>query len=323
MIKVEEITLDGFDRLLQEKALETRCPFVLPCWLESWFSVCGVPGTHRIIRIRDGTTLLGVAPLAINDGVASFLGDEDLCDYQDVILGTGDPSRFLLHLLRYLATKVSQIRLGALLPDSAILAHLPAVCTAEGLAFAVEEAGSLSSLVLPKTNQFYLDRLTGKHRHELRRKERRLEEQGEVSYRLLHDKREVEETFQLFLRMFPQGHPGKQKFLTETMSLYFHRLAVALSRKKMMRLGTLSLNGEEIAITFGFEYQNEYYLYNNSYDENYKSLSVGILSKYFAITRAIALSNTMFHFLKGEEKYKRDLGGRETPLKRMIIYCGR
>lgn len=63
-----------------------------------------------------------------------------------------------------------------------------------------------------------------------------------------------------------------------------------------------------------FDYRNNVYLYNSAYDPDYKSLSVGIISKARCIQDSIEKGKRIFDFLKGPEQYKYYLGGKEIPL---------
>jgi CelD/BcsL family acetyltransferase involved in cellulose biosynthesis len=61
------------------------------------------------------------------------------------------------------------------------------------------------------------------------------------------------------------------------------------------------------------------YLYNNGYDERFKSLSVGLLGKLLSIRDSIRSGMRAYDFLKGAEAYKRRLGGQPVQLYRCLI----
>ena len=60
-------------------------------------------------------------------------------------------------------------------------------------------------------------------------------------------------------------------------------------------------------------------VYNNSYDDQFSSLSVGILSKALTIEHAIRNGRRRYDFLKGAETYKQHLGGKPVALYRCRI----
>jgi CelD/BcsL family acetyltransferase involved in cellulose biosynthesis len=68
-----------------------------------------------------------------------------------------------------------------------------------------------------------------------------------------------------------------------------------------------------------FDYNGTVYLYNSGYDQEQSQLSVGILSKAFLIKDSIERGRKKFDFLKGGERYKYHLGGREVQLQKCRI----
>ena len=71
----------------------------------------------------------------------------------------------------------------------------------------------------------YLAALSSKQRHEVRRKLRRLFDEGKVEYRFIGDKAAVSVTMERFFRMFVESRPDKAAFLTEKMKSFFGLLA--------------------------------------------------------------------------------------------------
>jgi len=318
----ETSSLDRFESVFNEHKLasSTDCPFVLPFWLHSWFTTFGAGYIPRIIEIYTSNSLLGIAPLIQLGNTVTFMGNEAVCDYQDLISTNHDPPAFCAALLHYLQKqRVSTILLGALAPDSMVLKFLTRTCNSMNIDHMVEDAGNISILHLPGSWESYLDGLTGKNRHEIRRKIRRLQEAGEVKFQELKEQQELSGHFSGFLQMFSQSREDKAKFLTEPMEAYFTRLAGEMAKRKMLNLGVLTINDKPIATTFGFIFKRTLYLYNNGFVSAYRHLSGGLLSKVFAIKQSIANDMSHFNFLKGDEKYKRHLGGEVIPLKRLKI----
>jgi CelD/BcsL family acetyltransferase involved in cellulose biosynthesis len=56
------------------------------------------------------------------------------------------------------------------------------------------------------------------------------------------------------------------------------------------------------------------FLYNNGYDPQHSLLSLGLVSKVLSIKEGIERGRSRFDFLKGDEEYKRRLGGKEVSL---------
>ncbi|TME69054.1 MAG: GNAT family N-acetyltransferase, partial [Chloroflexi bacterium] len=89
-----------------------------------------------------------------------------------------------------------------------------------------------------------------------------------------------------------------------------------LAARGWLRLGVLSVDGEDAAVLFGFAYEGTLALYNAAYDPNLAPLSVGIACAAYAIRSAIAEGLRTYDFLRGDEPYKYDLGGADHWLLR-------
>ena len=85
----------------------------------------------------------------------------------------------------------------------------------------------------------------------------------------------------------------------------------------ILKLYFLDLDNRPIAATFCIDYRSTVYLYNNGYDADFRSLSVGLLSKILTIKAGIRDGRKVYDFLKGSEVYKKRLGAQ--PVK--IYHC--
>jgi CelD/BcsL family acetyltransferase involved in cellulose biosynthesis len=83
----------------------------------------------------------------------------------------------------------------------------------------------------------------------------------------------------------------------------------------LLRASVLKLNGASVAALFAFDYHDIVYLYNSGYDPQQRPLSVGIISKVMLIKDSIERGKKKFDFLKGNEHYKYQLGGKEVRLQ--------
>ncbi len=169
-------------------------------------------------------------------------------------------------------------------------------------------------LDLPSTWDEYLAMLDRKQRHEVRRKLRRLEAAGNVDYHVVEDSAAVHEVMDIFLKLFSESREDKATFMTAQMESFFRSLADSMAEAGLLKVGILELDTLPVAMVMCFDYNNCVYLYNSGYDPQYRSLSVGLLSKVLHIKDSIQRGRKRFDFLKGGEPYKYHLGGRDTPL---------
>ena len=87
----------------------------------------------------------------------------------------------------------------------------------------------------------------------------------------------------------------------------------------ILKLFLLDLDGTPAAAVMCFDYNSTVYLYNNSYDRKFHSLSVGLLSKVLSIQDSIQKGRKRYDFLKGDEIYKHRLGGKPVQLHRCQV----
>jgi len=291
------------------------CIFVLPPWLEAWWNEFGSEAELYLRAVRHEETVIGIAPLLLRGGEASFIGSADVCDYLDFVVVPGREVDFFSVLLDDLRRKgIFRLDLRPLRPDSTVLTHLVGMAQDRQYEISFEEEGISLEMDLPPTWQEYLAILTQKQRHEVRRKLRRLWEAGDVNYRVIEDSESASQSMDLFLRLFRESRLDKKTFLTARVESFFASLAKGMAQAGLLRLGILELNHFPAAAVMCFDYNNTVFLYNNGYDPRYESLSVGVISKILCIKDSVERGRDRFDFLKGAEEYKRRLGGKEMTL---------
>jgi len=294
--------------------------FSLPEWLTTWWQVFGGDFEPMLAVIGNGDEETGIAPLKVKNERASFIGDKSVCDYLDFIVKEGKEAVFFTSLLGELGKrKITNLELEALRSDSTVIRSLAGMADKRGLRIDCRKEDVSVLLDLPDVWQDYLDSLSGKQRHEIRRKTRRLEEHGSIGYLAYREAGGIMERLPLFLRMFKESRRDKASFMTDKMKLFFEKMAEKMASKGLMGLGFLELNKEPVASVMYFDYNNTRYLYNSGYDPKYGDLSVGLVSKVFCIKDAVENKMKTFDFLKGSEIYKYRLGGEEIALYKCRI----
>jgi CelD/BcsL family acetyltransferase involved in cellulose biosynthesis len=290
---------------------------VLPFWLRTVWRHLGGNGDPCLLRVADGEDLAGIVPLRVEDGTAYFLGNPDVCDYQDIITIPGHGVRVMDAAIRHLAARgIRRLDLGTLHPDGAALQALDRLASDGALALQLSRDDVTYEMDLPSHWDAYLMQLSGKQRHEVRRKIRRLQVHGPYSYQPVTVNGGFGADTDVFLKLFGLNRQDKAAFMDQTMSLYFRDLIQTLAEHGMLRLYLLKLDGIDAATVLCFDYKGVRYLYNSGYDAQYQGLSVGILSKLFSIQTGIDAGCRRYDFLKGSEAYKKRIGGIQTPLYR-------
>jgi CelD/BcsL family acetyltransferase involved in cellulose biosynthesis len=304
-------------------SLSWDCLFVLPAWLKVWWNEFGSGRRPYLCAVRHKDELIGIAPLMIQAESACLMGDSDVCDYLDVIVTPGRGTEFFEVLLQHLRQQdISRLDLGALRADSIVFSNLAAAAKRFNYTVLSEPQDVSMELNLPSTWDDFLKLLTGKERHEIRRKLRRLKESARVNFRVIESQAEVNAEIDLFLDLFKLNRADKSDFMTDQRACFFRSLAGAMAEARMLKLFFLDLDETPAAAVMCFDYHSTVYLYNNGYDNQYRSLSVGLLSKVFTIQDSIQRGKKKYDFLKGTEVYKHRLGGQPVQLYRCQIELG-
>ena len=251
---------------------------------------------------------------------ARLMGDTDVCDFQDVVVVPGGEKAFFSILFDHLKTQgIRQLDLETVRSDSTLYRHLAPAARDQQYTVDCQMVDATMVLDLPASWDAYLRQLTGKQRHEVRRKFRRLEEAGRVKLRSVDDTRAVSSEMDTFLSLFKQNRTDKARFMTDQMATFFHALAIELASARILRLFFLMLDDAVVAAVMCFDHNETFHLYNNGYDEKYHALSVGLLSKLLTLKESIQLGKKRYDFLKGTEVYKHRLGGKKIPLYRCRV----
>jgi CelD/BcsL family acetyltransferase involved in cellulose biosynthesis len=306
-------TLSSYWRNTQS-TLQWECFFVLPPWLNVWWREFGLGAKRYLCAVKHRGAVIGIAPLCLKGETACFVGSTNVCDCLDFVVVPGDESAFFNIILDDLSSKgITRLSLSPLRPDSTVLTHLVDIAKGRGHKASIQTTDVSLELNLPATWEDYLGVLKSKQRHEVRRKLRRLQEKGSVAYRTIEDSDDSKAAVNLFLTLFRKNNE-KETFMTTKMESFFMSLTKTMAQANLLRMGVLELNANPIAVLLCFEYNGIVYLYNNGYDPEYSSLSVGLVSKILSIKDSIERGIRKYDFLKGGEAYKYRLGGKEVPL---------
>lgn len=310
------ITSEAYETLEPEwAALHARVPgatpFLHPSWHAVWLRHFGAGAAPLFLSIRRDEELIGVAALDMDQGAARELGDHNVRDYAGPLALPGEEDAVAAGILEWLREDLTPaVKFWGLPGDAPLTA---AIEQAAALGWTLERSHEAvcPGVDLPGDFEAYVAALSKKDRHELRRKMRNLEAAGTTGFESAETPEGVAAKLERFFELMRISRGDKEEFLTPAMGAFFRDLAATFSALGMLRLSTLSLDGVEIAMTLAFEDAETVYLYNSGYDPAYANLAAGLVSKAWAIRDACERGKKRFDFLRGEEEYKRRLGGVE------------
>lgn len=303
-----------------EGGVDWRCLFSTPAWTTAWWQSFGAGRTLRLVVFREGDDLVGVAPLMVRGDEASLVGSEDVCDHVDISVRKGRAVHCTAALLEALRVEgVTSLSTGPVRADAAVAEGLEALGSRLDGGLVRESAGSTREMALPGDWEGFLRSLSGKERHEIRRKARRLEAAGRTAFRRGDTADGIHTAMDRFITLFRANRPDKAAFMTPAMEGFFRGLAAETARAGLLRLFFLDLDGAIAAGVFCLDHRGVRHLYNNGYDWRYRHLSAGLLGKVMSIRDAIDAGCRRYDFLKGDEPYKARLGGLPAPLYRYRV----
>jgi len=321
-IEIKTITFGHLESFFLNKKsdLDWNCLFVLPLWLKTWWEIFGEDDGLKILTgFRQGE-LIGIIPLHIQKETARFIGGENVCDYQDMIVAPNHPPEFLKAILNHLKEKkIRTLELAALRPDAVALIELPNLAKQMGYDVLCNQVAYSYEIELPNTWETYLKMLDGKQRHEIRRKLRRLNEAGHIEFRVICGPDEASENMDIFFSMFKASRTDKFEFMTEQMMSFFRLLAKRMSQQGFLKMFFLDIDQVPAAGVMCFDYKDSLYLYNNGYNPQFSRLSPGFLSNVLSIRDGIEHGKLRYDLLKGDEGYKKRLGSISVPLYHLKI----
>jgi CelD/BcsL family acetyltransferase involved in cellulose biosynthesis len=329
MTQVDEITtLDALERLGPEwLELWQRCPaatpFQSPEWLLPWWRHFS-PGTLWVLVVREGQHLQGLAPLFIQCTAAgarhlSFIGC-GVSDYLDVLADPSSKVEVVREMLTYLARRQTEwdtCELGDLPSESPLLEASPSdqllseFCSGETCTF----------VPLPDSLEDYERTLPWHLRRDLRSGWNRLSQAGHPRFdqpgtAIVH------ETMDALFRLHQSrwNHRRLPGVLGDQALQDFHReVASGMLVQERLRLYSLTLDGEPVAVFYGFACRGRLYFYLSGFEPRLKRVSLGSLILKYAVEQAIGTGLRELDFLRGTEPYKFAWGAKERCTKRLLL----
>lgn len=294
--------------------------FSLPLWLTAWWEAFGANRNLVLRSVWQDGQLIGIAPLMREGGVGRLLGSPDVCDYLEFTITPGKEREFFNALIPEMQKDgIKKLELNAQRSDSAVFSTFFAGGMQAGISANFSREDETFELILPSTWEDYLAGLKKKQRHEVRRKLRRLQDEGgDFRFRVIEDPEAVEHFLPDFFELFQQN-PEKADFLSAGMEQYFRLLVEATAQAGLARFGLLEVGEVISAAVLYFDYQGRIYLYNSGFHSGYSDLSAGLLSKVLCIKDSIERGRAIFDFLKGKEIYKRRLGAAAIPIYKVEL----
>ena len=298
------------------RSARLRTPFLTFAWQREWTRAFAVGQRLELRTLSDADgRLVAVLPLhEAAPGVLRLIGGTDVSDYLDLVAVADREEEAWTALLGAHRDDVV-LDLHCVPTGSPTVTALPALAAMAGLSVTTEIEERCPVLALPGTWEAYLVGLSGKHRHELQRKIRRLErEMPDARVTMVSRPDEIAGRFDDFLDLHRRSRTGKAKFMDARMEEFFRRALLALAADDAVRIWFLDTDAGPIASFVTLEWDDTVGLYNSGFHPARSALSPGLVLLARLIADAIARGVRRFDFLRGEERYKYEFGPTPEPV---------
>ena len=302
---------------LLERSYDNRV-FLTPAWQRLWWEYLG-SGTLQILALRDEEGILqALLPLQLvhqgDDRVLTLMGDHNLADYMDGLAVKQHAQKLLSQLWKCAFSRLEWDRLILRHVPSAspLIPALQAAAAECGCEAEVQEDEVCPVAILCNNWEGYLQMLSKKQRHEIRRKLRRALDGVEWEWRTVNTVNELERDLPIFFQLHEASAREKARFMTENIRAFFGAMAEAFLQRGWLRLSVLTRDGHDVAANMSVLYRSRLLLYNSGYDPAASAYSPGIAAVALTMQDAIADRAVAFDFLSGNESYKYQFGASNT-----------
>ena len=297
--------------------------FSTPRFLQVWWEHLGGTQAPRIRFACDGDRIIGVVPEVRDGATARFAGGEEVTDYLGPVSLPDHRSEVVTAWLGALAAEDDWDEVVASgLPEDAgwheLLAH-----HADAHGLVVKEADL--DAVCPRIDldggwDAYLARLTGKQRHELGRKARKLaREAGSVTVREAH-RDDLDGALDAFVALHRSSEGAKARFFVDARKrAFFAALVDEFGDDDVLRIHRLDIAGQAAAVTLSLVYGGEWGLNNSAFDQSLRSLAPGMVLVGELIRMAADGGARVFDLLRGDEEYKYRFGAVDRRVRRVVL----
>jgi len=305
--------------------LYERCsdstPFQSPEWLFSWIETFA-PHQLRVVEVREGARLLGLAPLLIyprdSERVLAFAGG-GVSDYLTLLLQPGSETEVFEQICRALSGDEGWSLLE--LTDVSLNSALHKI--RELRAYTVEH-DLCSVTALPSTSEQLPRLFSDRQQANLRNARSRLERAGGGEFEVATPETLadfLEDLFKLHtVRWAARNQPG---VVQDERVQAFHLLS---SRRMLesgrLRLYRLRVQGRTAAVVYSLFQRETVYCYLQGFDPAFSFLSPGTVLIFFLMQDAVGRGMRRFDFLRGREPYKQHWRPQVEPTFRISLSRG-
>ena len=271
-------------------------PFLWPGWIAAWWSTFGA-GRLQVFAVYEDGHLTGILPLRRLRGRLGSTTNSDTPLF-GFVAENGTAVERLSHAV--FSQRARSIDLSFLSPADAGVSLTRAAAAAAGYRVLTESIQAAPYVATEGTWDAYQGTLRRKFRSELRRRRRRLEEEGSVSLEVSDGTERLDELLDEGFRVEGSGwkgaygtsigaRPATRRFYTE--------VARWAAERGWLRLAFLRLDGRALAFDYCLEHEKTHYLLKTGYDPAYGRFAPGMIIRQLMLARAFSNEVVTYDFL--------------------------
>lgn len=289
-------------------------------WQYIWWKYYQKRKKPFILLVYENSQIIGLAPFYIATSylglplkILSFLGTTTT-DYLNFIILDGFEEKFFNALFEYLSRYHKQWDIIDLHQISEKSINLPLFSNiVEKNDFELKKIGQEKCLQLPLPEKWedLLNELPKKMKWNVEYYTRRLKRDYQVELKAIDkmasSRKEIEKMIKVFFDLHQKRWISKKipgSYLIPKFKLFHHEMAQSAFENNWLSLYSLSLDGEIVAVQYGFNFKNKIYFYLSGFDPDWGKFSVSTVLLRQTIIDAIEEGIEVFDFMRGDEEYK-------------------
>lgn len=294
-------------------------PFLWPGWIEAWWCAFGSGRLQVISAYQDGQ-LAGVLPLYRARGVLSSTTNPEAPLFGFLAVNEAAAEQLSNALF---SSRARRIDLSLVHPGDARVARAGA--DKAGYCVVSDTVQHSPNIDLGATTwDAYESGLRRKFRSEIRRRRRRLEEEGQLVLEVSDGTERLHELLEQGLRIEASGwkesrgtsinaRPAARRFYTD--------VARWAAQRGWLRLALLRLNGRPLAFDYCLEAHGVHYLVKTGYDPDYRKFAPGMVIRYLMLARAFSEGLATYDFLGVPDAWKLEWTGAYQELLALRLFA--
>jgi CelD/BcsL family acetyltransferase involved in cellulose biosynthesis len=277
-------------------------PFLWPGWAFAWLAAFG--GTPRIAAVREAGELKALVPLIRRRGVLANVANS----HTPLAGAVAEDPSYLHQIARAVVrARAARTDMRSLDAREPLFAELRAAALAHGHTTIERVTEREPYVELDGDFESYEAGLGRKHRKELRRMRRRLEDEGELTFEFADGSEDLDELLEQGFAIEGSGWKSERGTAIRAVSearRFYTQVARWAAARGWLRLAFLRLDGRPIAFDFCLEAGGALYALKGGYDVEFRRFGPGSLLTLESIRRAFENGLGSYEFLGTDDAYK-------------------